>query len=538
MIPLVVNYATPSVFESTRDRALLGLSADSARPVRFHAKIARHVLSVRLALQALGDLVWRSDEWLSQDDRYFVLDPIVTVHPDRVFFEAFSADQSAYGLVIVERELFERVGEVQHGTTNVDFTAWLWAALAEMRSSRDTFFRVGAEGFEVTTSGAGGRFEQKVDVPDDWVRGFLQLQGAMTLPGTRLSARPVDLLAAIRFLRYTKAKVSPRAVRYEFEPGEDVKLVLEPWEQVIRLRGAEHGYAERRVIRTWGRRRLSLIEPLLPYAERVDVYLKGRALPSFYVVKLPGICFVLGLSGWTSQRWTSTASFDLLVAPDKSSSGRERALTVLRQRFCMTTSELATALGMDVAAAARLFASLCAEGRAIYDIESRAYRHRELFAAPIDLAKVYPPDARREAAERFVAEGAVTIESAAPRESKKQRRLKTPEGPVFRELILRDWVVEGRVQDQSGVELVLNDEDRVIFGRCGCAFFRENLLGKGPCEHLLALLLVAQPRRKDTASSVELGKEAFEAERIAAASADEPPNPSADEDEALDEREE
>ena len=64
-------------------------------------------------------------------------------------------------------------------------------------------------------------------------------------------------------LRFTKAKVSPRAMRYEFEPGQDARLVLEPWEQRIPLRGAEHGYAEPRVIRTWGRRRLSLLEPIL-----------------------------------------------------------------------------------------------------------------------------------------------------------------------------------------------------------------------------------------------------------------------------------
>jgi len=52
-------------------------------------------------------------------------------------------------------------------------------------------------------------------------------------------------------------------MRYEFEPGQDARFVLEPWEQRIPLRGAERGYAEPRVIRTWGRRRLSLLEPIL-----------------------------------------------------------------------------------------------------------------------------------------------------------------------------------------------------------------------------------------------------------------------------------
>ena len=80
--------------------------------------------------------------------------------------------------------------------------------------------------------------------------------------------------------------------------------MLEPWEHVVRLRGAEHHYTEQRTIRTWGRRRLKLIEPLLPFATKVDIYLKGRGLPSFYVVKLPDLAFVLGLSGWTEQNWT------------------------------------------------------------------------------------------------------------------------------------------------------------------------------------------------------------------------------------------
>ena len=56
----------------------------------------------------------------------------------------------------------------------------------------------------------------------------------------------------------------------------------------------------------------AVIEPLLPFATSVDIYLKGRGLPSFYAVKLPDLTFVLGLSGWTEQNWTGIGSFDLL----------------------------------------------------------------------------------------------------------------------------------------------------------------------------------------------------------------------------------
>lgn len=507
MIPLNFTYATPSTFESNRTRALFDLAVDLARPVRFHAKVVKDVLPLRFALQALGQLIWHSDEWSTD---FFTLDPVITVHPDRVFFEAFSADQSSYGLVIADRALFAPEGDVTHGTTNVDFTAWLWAALAELRTTRETAFRVGPEGFEVMTAGAGGRFEQKVDVPESWVRGFLQLQGAMALPGTRLSLRPVDLLAAVRTLQHLKAKVSPRALRYELEPGQDAALMLEPWEKRIPLVGAKHSYAERRVIRTWGRRRLRLLEPLLPWAERVDVYLKGRALPSFYVVTLPGVRFVLGLSGWSQHRWTESGSFDLLVAPSSDEGLEARVLAWLQRRLHATADEVAAGVKAPVPAVVKALSALCAQGRCLYDVEARDWRHRELFPTPIERSRLYPPDPRREEASGYVARGEVALSSTSVRETVKQKRFKTPDGELFREVVYRDWVVLGRVGPQPEVELVLDDEDRLIFGRCKCDFFDEHLMNKGPCAHLLALLQVAQPQRQDLQSARETSKEAVQ----------------------------
>mgnify|MGYP000931703397 CR=1 FL=1 len=314
MIPIFVDYASPSALvTNTGDSAsaTLGFSANARRPVRFHGRVVRETFLLRVALRALGQAIWSDDTWVEKD--FFAsLDPVITVHPDRLFFEAFTADQSAYVQLIVDPAMFATDGEVRPGTTNVDFTAWLWAALGEMRSSRETWMRIDPGGFAVATTGAGGRFEAKVELPDEWVRGFLQTSSAMAFPGTRLTIRPVDLLAAIRYLRFTKAKMSPRALRYEIGAGRDAQLVLEPWEKVIPLRGSDPGATEPRTIRTWGRRRLRLLEPILPFAERVDVYLKGRAMPSFYAVKLPGMTFVLGLSSYTDAKLTDRASFDLL----------------------------------------------------------------------------------------------------------------------------------------------------------------------------------------------------------------------------------
>jgi hypothetical protein len=497
---VLVDYASPSAFEATRDEASLSFATNLRRPVRFHATVRSEYNSMlRFALRALGEAIWSADVWVSNA---FLLDPVITVHPDRIFLEAFSQDQSAYACLIIDPEVFETEGEVVTGVTNIDFTAWLWGALGEMRSSRRTSFKVGPEGLVVKTAGAGGRFEKKVDLPESWVRGFLQVQAAMGMPGTRVTVKPVDLLSVIRFLRYAKARVSPRALRYEFEPGQDARLIIEPFEHVVALEGAVHNYTERKTTRVWGRRRLRLIEGLLPFAEAVDIYLKGRALPSFYAVKLPGMTFLLGLTGWSGAGFTGTGGFDLLAEAANSNDAlvaRTRAL--LAERYHISIREASAALGVDEIAASRALVRLCRMGCAMFDVEARRYRHRELFETPADESRYFPPDLRRELAERLLEDHAVEVTSIDAEETVKQSRLKVNDGDQkrveVRDIVYRDWRVRGRAGDASSVEIVVNETGRIIFGRCTCAFFADNLMNLGPCEHMLALFKASEDQRRE-----------------------------------------
>lgn len=493
-----ITYASPSAFNSTREQSNLSIAASANRPVHFQGKVARHGFPLRIALRALGAAIWSEDLWSSEADHAArVLDPVITVHPDRLWFEAFSQDMSAYCALIVDPGVFEVVGTPSFGTTNIDFTAWLWGALGEMRTSRATYFRVGAEGLEVVTERAGGRFEQKVEVPDSWVRGFLQVQGAMGLPGTRLSVRPVDLLAAIRFLQTNKAKVSPRALRYELEPGQAARLLIEPWDHVVALVDATHGYTEKRIIRTWGRRRLRLIEPLLPFAERVDVYLKGRAMPSFYSVKLPGMTFLLGLSGYTGAGFGGSAGFDLNTPTPDTVDADQVVLPVMSSAYHLSTEEVAERTGLSHSRASQALVALSYAGRVMYDLEARRWRHRELFSPPIDVARFYPPDLRREEAQALIA-GGITNLAVVAEEDRKLRRYFDPQTGEKREkeLVFRQW----RIQADCGGEhasIVVSAEERIIFGQCGCAFFKDHLMARGPCPHMLALFHLSSSSRTE-----------------------------------------
>jgi predicted nucleic acid-binding Zn finger protein len=60
--------------------------------------------------------------------------------------------------------------------------------------------------------------------------------------------------------------------------------------------------------------------------------------------------------------------------------------------------------------------------------------------------------------------------------------------------------VKGTVGElpEDSTEIVVNDSGRIIFGRCACPFFEENLLNQGPCEHMLALFRASESSRVES----------------------------------------
>jgi hypothetical protein len=187
----------------------------------------------------------------------------------------------------------------------------------------------------------------------------------------------------------------------------------------------------------------------------------------------------------------------------------ERVAAGLAEKLVATERDLAGTLAQPPAVIQAALTRLCRLGRAIYDVESRAFRHRELFADPIDEAQIYPADPRTEKADAFLARGEVHVDGCEPQETRKVRRLKTPDGLVTRTVVHRDWRVVGRAGAMQPVEIVIDDQGRVIFGKCPCAFFEENLLSRGPCEHMIALHRASEPRRQDLPSSFPASDDAM-----------------------------
>src|SRR5262249_13958409 len=151
--------------------------------------------------------------------------------------------------------------------------------------------------FDVAIAGREDYREEKIDLPQSWLRGFMRLQFAMNLPVRKVSLTRGAVYSMLAFLRRRKPRKSPRAIRFELLDGRPPRVVLEPWEQPIVSHGTLYSGQEAEPVRIWGRQRLLVLARLLPLAERVDVYLLGTGLPSFWVVRMGALRFTLGLSG-------------------------------------------------------------------------------------------------------------------------------------------------------------------------------------------------------------------------------------------------
>lgn len=408
--------------------------------------------------------------YLTNRDAWVVFDPVITVHPDELFFECFSQDESSYGKLGCNYNVFKKVNEFKCGTTNVDYSSLLYNEFQKIRDYKETHFNVDPSGFEVQTTAEESYKEVKIDVPASWVRGFLQVSSAMTIPGTTLDLHPMDVYNICFMLRRNKEKEGPRSIRWILKPGQPIKLLFEPWNyEVVCVRSIYEGTNDKE-IRIWGRRRLLLLERLIPVTQRFKVVLLGSGLPSFYIADLGDMNFTLGLSGWTVNDWSRLGNFDLLAPRAQADSmTMQKVYTGLRQEWVEDTDRLSKRLGLDKNVVLGALSAFTQAGRAIFDINRNAYRIRELTREALPMEELRFANPREEAANRFVLLNSVNVSVGAKDGHK---------------------VLSGTVKDKENIfipELIIDKDERAVSGKCSCNFYQQNKLMQGPCEHMIAL---------------------------------------------------
>lgn len=410
-------------------------------------------------LQRTDPEIWR---------RLVPCDPVITVAPDCLFFECFSADESSYGCLTVGRDAFENERDVSLGTTNVDYSWDLYEHFQTLRSYRQTTFEIDPGGFEVQTESTGQHREEKIELPGSWLRGFLSLQAAMTLPMRTVSIGREGLYNLLAYLKRHRAARSPRAIRFELVPGRIPQMCLEPWDQQVPIQSLPWKGTRYESIRIWGRDRLHVLSRLLPLADKVEVGLLGTGLPSFWMITMGEMRFVLGLSGWTTNDWTSSGSLDQIMPPVEI---REATLAAIAATFqqspTMTFDGIVSQSRLPVSTVAAGLNRLALLGQVIHDLPARQFRWRQVMPVPLTSDQIGTDHPETIAARELLAGKSVQV----------TRNETTPNG-------LR--LLEGRVSG-SLIELLIDGDGRITRGRCKCSHHFKNGLRKGPCRHLQAL---------------------------------------------------
>lgn len=399
-------------------------------------------------------------------------DPVVTVAPDVVFFEAFAKDESSYGCLYVDRDAFGGPAEAALGTTNVDYSLALYEHFQTLRTYRPTRLKVDPSGFEVNVAGGEDLREEKIDLPPSWLRGFGQLQGAMTLAQRRVELSVDVVYSILAWLERHREKAGPRALRFQLSPGRAPTVVLDPWGVPLTSRGGVYDGPREEEVKVWGRRRLRVLHRLVPLADKVEVLLLGSGLPSIWTLHLGEMRFVLALSGWTANDWTSGASLELLAGDSRPEAAVMARLTAyLEKERSATLSELSTQVATTREVLQGSLHALCQQGQVVYDFAAGRYRYRPVMPVALSEAVVGPEPEEVRLGKVLAWKGAVKV-------------LREEALSQARRLLVAE--VQG-----MGCEAVVDLDGGFQKAKCGCSYFHRLRLRAGPCRHLLALRLRA-----------------------------------------------
>jgi hypothetical protein len=416
------------------------------------------------------------------------LDPIVTVDPDEVSLEVFSRDESAYARLGFDNALFDG-RTAAHGTSVVD----LAPELAEQVERIRTYQPLDLEAETQPKKPRGEAVSREIELPDEWLRGFLQVQSAATLPGTVLELTPVDFYNILFTLRTRRAKKAPRGLRFELVPGTKPRVVIEPWEIALEAHGATYEGREPRIVRIYGRQRLLCLARALPHLKKVRIHLLGAGLPSFWVLDMGRARMTVALTSWAESKWGSAASFDQLMPRADDGVAVDAIVAALAKSGPLALPELAAQVGASQADARAALQRACLRGQVLFDRDRNVFRPRAILEKPVD-----------ERAIRF----------GSPREASAHRFLEAGDSVKITKLHLvagEGTEISGEVEDKQArrsfsPRFSADPEGQVKDAWCNCPTFQRSAMREGPCEHMIALF-VFQKRAAAAAERLRLTPE-------------------------------
>jgi hypothetical protein len=362
------------------------------------------------------------------------LDPVVTAGGDRLRFESFSACNGVHARFDLLREGLGS-SEVGFGTTNVDINLPLRTALARIGRAEPLHLSVGQDELRAATMSAT-LVERKVNLPERWIRGLAEVPSL-----TRSMTAVAELRGPHigRFIAALPRVTPPGPVRYVLPSPAGWRISRHSMPGSVPLAGSSRLRGSDRVLR---------------HASRLTVHVSPHGSTA-WVFDVPGGRFTLVLSPDPFRGFSGEGTLlTLLTRGDAEAVGR-RLVGELGWSPVVDPVDLANRTGLSSSDVATGLAWLASSGRVGYDLAEGAWFHRELSVEADRALRRHP---RLTSARRLVAHGAVeTAEDG--------------------------WCVRGSHGDVYSITRQLH---------CDCAWESEHAAGRGPCKHILAVL-ISQP---------------------------------------------
>jgi len=411
---------------------------------------------------------------------WMILDPVITVHPDQVSFEAFSFDESTYGCLSINMEEFKIKGTPKLGTTNIDFSVKLAREMERFRTYNEVELSINPEGFTVDTGITPEHIEKKIDLPESWIKGFNQVSAAASLKGFEIELSPIDLYDICSFLRRNKAHSSPRAMKWVFEPDKYVKVIFEPWEKELELSTIYTG-DKKHTERMWGRRRWLIVEKIIPHAKSFSLRLFGFGMPQFIIADLGIMSMTIGFTSWSSNDWVKGTSFNIMAG--LIGQGNDQVKKLLKINRMMTFEDIKESLAVLSDEKIRSgLGMLLRKGDAYYDPIMEVYRFRQLLNVPLPLELYQTTQLEKD----------VLDELKNPNEKLKLKLNTNKEIEVESVFSTNVRSRYGYQTKKTTTKIIFDQDKQIVKVDCGCRIFKKGPRNiSAPCKHILALYITA-----------------------------------------------
>ena len=424
-------------------------------------------------------------------DLWLVLDPVITVHKDEVSFEAFSIDESTYGCLSIDINEFELLQEPKLGTTNIDFSYKLAKEIERFRTYNEVNLSVNPEGFSVESGVMPEYVEKKIDLPETWIKGFNQVSAAASLGGIDVTINKTDMYDICSYLRRHKAKESPRYMKWILEPGKNIKILFEPFKEVLTLKSIYNG-EKKREEKIWGRRRWLVMEKIIPLANSFKIRLLGFGMPQFIVADMGSMKMTIGFTSWSSNDWVKGTAFNIMGG-FIGEGNYNKVYELLKEKRALSMDEIFSELKEDSKSACKAgIGMLLKKGEGYYDPINDKVRFRRLISEPLP-EEMYKTTETELNVQEHINEGmdnfTVSVNDEGEYVFKHSMKTPNPKKGKWKYYRTPDF---DREYDYTDTEIRIDEDGAITYVKCDCKEFKKGARNiSEPCEHILALYMIS-----------------------------------------------